>query len=166
VRNRDRFSQTQQQPGGRVSPTAMVGGVAALLLVLLAAVIWFRGAGTAAAGLTSGDVALPVADFADGQARFYRYAAAGGREVRFFVMRSADGVVRAAFDTCDVCYRERKGYNQDGDTMVCNNCSQRFHSTNINELRGGCNPAPLDRRVEDGRVVITAAALNAGSWYF
>lgn len=165
MRDRNRFAQAGQPREARVSPTVVMGGVAALLFVVLAAVIWFRGSAEAAA-VATGDVSLPAAEFADGQARFYRYTTPEGREVRFFVMRSADGIVRAAFDTCDVCYRERKGYRQDGDVMVCNNCSQRFHSTNINELKGGCNPAPLERRVENGQVVISAAALAAGSWYF
>jgi hypothetical protein len=46
-------------------------------------------------------------------------------------MKSADGVIRAAYDACDVCYRERKGYHQEGDDMVCNNCGRHFPSTSI-----------------------------------
>lgn len=112
------------------------------------------------------DVVLAASTFDDGQARFYRYATAAGREVRFFVMKSADGVVRAAFDSCDVCYRERKGYRQSGDTMVCNNCGQSFPSSRINVQQGGCNPAPLERVVADGQVVLSAAALERGASYF
>jgi uncharacterized membrane protein len=113
-----------------------------------------------------GDVRLDVAQFDDGQARFYRHTNAAGKEIRFFVLRSSDGVIRAAFDTCDVCYRERKGYRQTGDTMVCNNCNQVFRSVDINVLQGGCNPVPLDRIVHNGQVVLTAAALGAGTFYF
>lgn len=113
-----------------------------------------------------GDVVLPVANFADGQARFYRYATAAGREIRFVVMKNSDGVVRAAFDTCDVCYRERRGYRQVGDNMVCNNCGKAFRSVDVNVLQGGCNPAPLERIVRNDQVVLTAAALDAGAWYF
>ena len=29
--------------------------------------------------------------------------------------------------------------------MVCNNCGQKFSSDLINEIKGGCNPAPLER---------------------
>jgi uncharacterized membrane protein len=138
--------------------------------VLLAAVVVTviardRVAGVPAAS-AGADVAVPLAELSDGQARFYRYTTTSGTEVRFFVMKSSDGVVRAAFDSCDVCYREKKGYRQEGDAMVCVNCSQRFRSTDINEVRGGCNPAPLDRTVRDGQVLLSAAALNAGAWYF
>jgi uncharacterized membrane protein len=83
------------------------------------------------------DVSLPVATFADGRARFYRYATSAGREVRFFVMKSSDGVLRAAFDACDTCYRDKLGYHQEGDVMVCNKCGRTFRSVDINVLQGG-----------------------------
>jgi uncharacterized membrane protein len=107
--------------------------------------------------LSAGDVVrLPVSLFADGRARFYRYTTSIGRDIRFFVVRSSDGVVRAAFDACDVCYRERKGYYQDGDDMVCENCGQRFR----------CNPSPLRRTVDGDQIVLSPADLDIGSAYF
>lgn len=154
-----------------LSPTGAVLGVAAVLAVVLVYLIATSGQvkGQAAVtdiGAPGSDVTLPVATFSDGQARFYRYTTAGGREVRFFVMRSSDGQVRAAFDACDTCYRERKGYHQQGDVMVCNNCSRAFRSVDINVLQGGCNPAPLNRTVVGDQVVLTAASLESGTLYF
>ena len=130
--------------------------------------------GTAAAGITAGQtpvraedgvVRLPVADLADGRAAFYTYQS-GDKTIPFFVLRSSDGVIRAAFDACDVCYLSRKGYRQEGDEMVCNNCGSRFPSTKINEVEGGCNPAPLDREVQGDTVVIRATDLESGARYF
>ena len=46
----------------------------------------------------SADLDVPAATFDDGLAHFYRYVTAAGREVRFFVMKSRDGKVRAALD--------------------------------------------------------------------
>ncbi len=112
------------------------------------------------------DVVLDAAQFDDGQARFYRYATAEGRELRFFVMQSSDGVVRAAFDACGECFRSRRGYRQSGDLMVCNACRKRFPSTQINVVKGGCNPVPIDREVQDGRIVLRAAALAQGTTFF
>lgn len=112
------------------------------------------------------DITIPASTLDDGQARFYRYTTAAGRELRLFVMKSADGVVRAAFDACDVCYRERRGYRQDGDAMVCNNCGKAFPSNRINDVQGGCNPAPIERTIANGQVVLRAAALEQGSFYF
>lgn len=113
----------------------------------------------------NGSVTLPVADVSDGAAHYYSYDT-GGKDVKFFVLKSSDGVIRAAFDACDVCYLEKKGYTQDGDFMVCNNCGQKFHSARINEVRGGCNPSPLARSVKDDKVVISAADIRAGAGYF
>jgi uncharacterized membrane protein len=117
-------------------------------------------------GGTGGDVSLPVATFADGAARFYRYTTAAGREVKFFVMKSSDGVVRAAFDACDTCYRERKGYHQQGDVMVCRNCGRTFRSVDINVLQGGCNPAPLERAIAGDQLVLKATSIELGAMYF
>lgn len=115
---------------------------------------------------TGQDVQLPITSLAAGAARFFRYTTAAGREVRFFVMRSSDGVVRAAFDTCDVCYREHRGYRQEGDNMICNNCGRAFRSVDINVISGGCNPAPLQRAIAGDDVLITSAAIESGAIYF
>jgi uncharacterized membrane protein len=112
------------------------------------------------------DVVIPAAQFDDGQARFFTYDASSGETVRFFVMKSGDGVIRAAFDACDVCYREKRGYRQQGDYMLCVNCGQTFHSSHINVRQGGCNPAPLDRALLDGQVVLKATDLEQGAFYF
>lgn len=109
---------------------------------------------------------LAAASFADGKARFYKYTTVVGREIKFFVLRSSDGIVRAAFDACDVCYRERKGYHQSGDAMVCNNCGRSFRSVDVNVITGGCNPGSLQRTLDGDQVAIAAASIEAGAGYF
>ena len=112
------------------------------------------------------EVSFPLQAFADGQAQYFQYPTSNGVTVRFFILRSSDGVVRAAYDACDVCWREGKGYYQDGDFMVCRNCGQRFASVKVNEIKGGCNPAPLDRTVVGDKLVIKIADIVQGSQYF
>jgi uncharacterized membrane protein len=104
--------------------------------------------------------------FSDGKARHFEYETPEGIAVKYFVLKSSDGVIRAAFDACDVCWPAGKGYYQDGDVMVCRNCSRRFASVRVNEVKGGCNPAPLQRRVENGQLVIETADLLTGRRYF
>ena len=111
-------------------------------------------------------VAIPVAEVNDGKARFYSYKAGDGRDVKFFVMKSSDGVYRAALDTCDVCYRAKKGYVQHGDQMVCRKCGQSFPSALVNDVSGGCNPVPVERRIENGNIVIAATTLENAKNYF
>ncbi len=112
-----------------------------------------------------GLVTYPVAMFADGKARHFDFKD-GQHTIRYFVIKSADGVLRAAFDACDVCWPAGKGYYQEGDVMVCRNCGRKFASHKVNEVKGGCNPAPLNRRVEGDRLVIEADDIRAGKGYF
>jgi uncharacterized membrane protein len=113
----------------------------------------------------NGRVSIPVSQVSNGKAHYFRFED-GGVELKFFLVKSSDGVVRAAFDACDVCFHEKKGYSQDKDFMVCNNCGMRFHSSRINEVEGGCNPSPLTRTVEGEAIVITASDLATGKRYF
>jgi uncharacterized membrane protein len=112
-----------------------------------------------------GKVSFAAADFNDGKAKFYRFKGQTG-PIDFFVVRSHDGVIRSAFDTCDVCYKALKGYRQEGDDMVCNNCDQRFKTNMINVVKGGCNPAPLKRQHAGEKIVIAANDIENGAWYF
>lgn len=112
-----------------------------------------------------GKIRFAAADFDDGKARFYRFNGKAG-PVNFFVVRSHDGVIRSAFDTCDVCYKARKGYRQEGNDMVCNNCDQRFRTDMVNVVKGGCNPAPLQRQLIGETIVLSTNDIEKGAWYF
>jgi uncharacterized membrane protein len=107
----------------------------------------------------------PESHFTDGTAKFFQHQH-GDITIKYFILKSSDGVIRAAFDACDVCWPAGKGYYQDGDHMVCRNCGRRFASVRINEIKGGCNPAPLNRSVKDGQVVIQVKDLLEGKGYF
>jgi len=120
---------------------------------------------TATASASGEMVSMPVSTFDDGKAHYFQHKI-GDLTIRYFVVKSADGVLRAAFDACDVCWPAGKGYAQDGDFMVCRNCGQRFHSTKVNEVKGGCNPAPLERRVENGKLIIRVSDILEGKTYF
>jgi len=112
-----------------------------------------------------GVVRLPVSTFDDMKAHHYTYMHQG-RPIEFFVLKSQDGTVRAAFNACDVCYGSKKGYTQDGDHMICNNCGRRFPADQINVVHGGCNPSPLGRVVEGATLLITVEDLISGQGYF
>jgi uncharacterized membrane protein len=112
------------------------------------------------------EISYPVSQFADGKAKFFEYKLPDGIMVKYFILKSSDGVIRAAFDACDVCWSAGKGYQQKGDFMVCRNCGRQFASTRINDVTGGCNPAALKRREESGKVVIDTADIAKGRKYF
>lgn len=113
----------------------------------------------------SGEVRILLSDVDDGKAHHYSYQDQD-REIKFFVVKSGDGVVRVAFDACDVCFPAKKGYTQDGEYMVCNNCGRLFHASQINVVDGGCNPAPLHRETVGDNLVIKVADILEGARFF
>ena len=169
-------------------PTAKASGTTQVLVVIIAALVGVTaylvmsglggnpsalpGALQVAAGRVTaksvsadgGAVSLPLSELT-AKAAFYKFTTTSGKEVRFFAMKSSDGVYRAALDACDVC-EGRLGYHQEGDDMVCNKCGNHFHSAQINEVKGGCNPVGLQRKVEGDRLVIKSAELEQGAEYF
>ena len=110
-------------------------------------------------------VSFPATLFEDGKARHFQHVA-GEFKIKYFVLKSSDGIIRAAFDACDVCWPAGKGYYQEGDYMVCRNCGRKFASVLVNEVKGGCNPAPLNRMVENGKVIIEVKDILDGRQYF
>ena len=113
----------------------------------------------------NGTIRLPLSTFEDGEAHYYTYMN-GDSPIEFFVLKSNDGIVRAAFNACDVCFHAQAGYSKDGDEMVCNNCGLHFPSNKINEIKGGCNPSPLQRTVEGDMLVLLADHIVGGAEYF
>ena len=112
-----------------------------------------------------GNLYISIKNLSDGKAQYFRTKADDGTLVDFFIVQSEDGVIRAAIDSCDVCYRSGKGYVQDGDVMVCTNCGRRFATDRINEVKGGCNPAPLTRVIQRETLVISMEDINTNAWY-
>jgi uncharacterized membrane protein len=167
MRNRQQF---MADPPHRRGPSWNVVLIAAAALFFGVAILLAsrgtRGGADTLAAASGADLVVAESAFTDGRARFYSYTTGVGQTIRFFVMKSADGVVRAAMDACTVCYRQRMGYRQEGDQMVCNKCGQAFASNRINVATGGCNPIPLTREVAGGRVTVNAAALEAAAIHY
>lgn len=168
-RNRKR-QQFEQPARSGLQPKYVIGTAAGLFLVLFMFIAF--GGSAKSSGMmpvtpgADGKVRIPLADVNDGNARFYEYRAAGGKAVRFFVIKSSDGVYRAAADACDVCYRYKMGYHQEGDDMVCNKCGRHFPSKEVNVITGSCNPNGVPRAIEGGNLLIASADLDARAEMF
>jgi uncharacterized membrane protein len=115
---------------------------------------------------TGSSVSLPVAKLDDGKAHFYKFEG-GGKEIAFFVVKASDGSFHTAFDACDVCFREKKGYEQNGDAMVCKNCNNRFAINRIGPHEaGGCNPSYLPHQIRGEFIIIDVNDLKTGARFF
>jgi uncharacterized membrane protein len=140
---------------------------AGIFILVIAGVYIFNQLGRPKAVAYGKEIVQPVSLFEDGKARHFQLDTKDGLTIKYFVIKSSDGVIRAAFDACDVCWPSGKGYVQKGDYMVCRNCGKRFASIKVNVLRGGCNPAPLTRKVVGDNLVIQVKdILEEGSKYF
>lgn len=150
------------------SPVTLLLIVISLLVTASALVGWLGIPGTGgekSVTASAGKVTILLADLNDGQAHFYSYKGQGGK-IPFFVIKGKDGTVRAAFDACDVCYREKKGYEQKGEEMICKNCNQAFPVAKIGTVSGGCNPSPLKMTLAGATLEIAVNDLEAGAHYF
>jgi len=113
----------------------------------------------------NGEVRVPLADLDDRAPHFYVYQT-NGKAIRFFLLRDAEGGVRAALDACQNCFRAKRGYRQEGNTVICSNCGMSFKYETIGIVTGGCNPIPLARKMAGQVVVLKAKDLEAGAKYF
>jgi uncharacterized membrane protein len=149
----------------------LVAAIGVVLIAGAAAFYVFQGGvattatASAPAATNSTFVSFPVSLFDDGKARHFEHVD-GNMTIRYFVLKSSDGIIRAAFDACDVCWPAGKGYYQEGDNMVCRNCGRRFASVLVNEVQGGCNPAPLNRNLENNKLIIQIKDIQQGRQYF
>ncbi len=115
---------------------------------------------------SNGTITLPAAKLSDGKVRFYKFED-GGKEISFFAVKAPDGSIRTAFDACDACYRSKKGYEQQGDKMNCNNCNQKFAINRLGpNASGGCNPGYLPHQLNGAAISIKASDLRDGAKYF
>jgi uncharacterized protein YcfL len=102
-------------------------------------------------------------------AKFYPYES-NGIKMEVLALKGKDGTVRAAFNTCQVCYSSGKGYYvQEGDVLVCQNCGNRFTADMVGKTKGGCNPVPISdtSKVDDGdKIIIDKNYLDKNKAYF
>ena len=103
----------------------------------------------------SGNIVIDTTNIGS-KASFYTYDAEG-TIIGLFAVKSSDGTIRMAFNTCQVCNPAPKAYFvQSGKNFICQNCGNSFSTDNIGKERGGCNPIPIttDERI-DGENTIT-----------
>lgn len=112
-------------------------------------------------------VKIPLSEISQ-TAKWYEYDS-NGVKIKFFVVKASDGNIKTGFDACDICYKFKKGYRQEGDYLVCNNCGKRFAINDLgseNKNPGGCWPGYLPNYVDGSNLVIQKSDLENGRWKF
>lgn len=98
--------------------------------------------------LKNGEVVLNDSIFDDNQTRFYNVKMPDGKIIYFFVVKDKNGIYRAAANACQVCFKTYKGFRQEGNDIVCNNCGNHYPIEKIATEKGGCNPGPISQNLE------------------
>jgi high-affinity iron transporter len=141
----------------------LLASAAVCVVVVLALTAEFLYARAAAApapatALTApgGQVRIPVARLVDASLHVFSVDA-GGAMVRFLVIRKSNGGFGTALDACQIC--GSAGYRQDGQNIICRNCSSAIYIPTIGQT-GGCNPIGVGSRIEGTDLVIDLTALT------
>ena len=88
---------------------------------------------------SGGNLTIPVDELTE-NAVFYP-ANVDGTEMEVIAVKTSDGTIRTAFNTCQICYDSGNGYyKQEDDKLVCQNCGNSFTMDQVGETAGGCNP--------------------------
>ncbi len=93
-----------------------------------------------------------------------------GLNMEILAAKDADGTLRTAFNTCQVCNGSRKAYFvAEGDHVVCQNCGNSFARADVGVLSGGCNPYPIfaeSREDNESRVRLSYSFLDSARSLF
>lgn len=168
-RNKAAAAQAPAKTNLLLPAAAVLVGLAALGSVLVPQLLPARADASAAVDAASPTSAAPAADAsfltegidpaAIGTTASYFDYDADGTTVELFAVQDADGGVRMALNTCQVCNGSPYAYfEQQGDTFVCQNCGNAFAASRIGVESGGCNPVPVTADAyteEEGRIYVS-----------
>lgn len=110
------------------------------------------------------EVRVPVSQVNDYNLHAFEMRRSTSQKVRWIIIQKpGSAAFGVGLDACDVC--GSAGYYQRGDTVVCKKCDVVMNTTTIG-LAGGCNPVPLESRIQGGNIVIPMQALIDGERRF
>lgn len=139
------------------------------ILLIALALLALSGCGKKEATVEAGgDLEIPVSELSE-KIQIYPFTV-DGVNMEVLAAKDADGTVRTAFNTCQVCNGSRKAYFvAQGDHVVCQNCGNSFGREDVGVLSGGCNPYPIfaeDREDTEDTVKIAYDYLNDAKGLF
>jgi uncharacterized membrane protein len=113
--------------------------------------------------IVGGLVTIPLERVGDGHLHRFAYDAPDGTQVRFIVIKKNDVSYGVGLDACEIC--GPTGYYERDDEVVCKLCDVVMNKSTIG-FKGGCNPVPLDFRIEGGAMLIDTRNLDDESVRF
>ncbi|OGU12423.1 MAG: hypothetical protein A2075_02405 [Geobacteraceae bacterium GWC2_58_44] len=114
----------------------------------------------------AGLIKIGVDRVKDGKLHRYAIVTDDGHVVRFFLINRSMGLgskIGVVYDACMLC--GDMGYIQEKNEVICIACNVRIFLPSIGKA-GGCNPIPLEHKIEADQVLLSVEELDKGAKYF
>jgi len=92
----------------------------------------------------------------------YQY---NGKQINFFILRLDSGV-QSYLDACASCYHNKQGYRPEDGAVTCRYCNIKFPVYKLEKGLGSCYPIKLEGKTEEGKYLISRAALENAATMF
>jgi uncharacterized membrane protein len=97
-------------------------------------------------------VKVSLDQVSDGHLHRFAYVTENGKQIRFIVVKKTNGSsYGVGLDACDIC--GETGYYERNGQVVCKLCDVVMNINTIG-FKGGCNPIPIDYRIENGYIIV------------
>lgn len=113
--------------------------------------------------IVDGVIQLPLDLFEDNLLHRYEYKSYNGLNVRFIVIKKAEGSYGVCLDACEIC--GPSGYFMRDNDVVCKLCDVVMNKGTIG-FKGGCNPIPIEYMVHDKKIKIPLRVLDSMDYIF
>ena len=107
---------------------------------------------------TDGDnFTIPFDQVNDGHLHRFGYTTDNDVVIRFIIIQKPNSASYGiGLDACEIC--GETGYYEKNGQVVCNLCDVIMNINTIG-FKGGCNPIPIDYRIENGNIVVPVERL-------
>lgn len=109
-----------------------------------------------------GFVKIAKSKLMDGDMHRFSYKV-DGSEIKFLLLHKGSGVFGIALDACQIC--GAAGFYKKDDNIICSACDSVINKSTLG-FQGGCNPLPLNYKVDKKYITISEPDLKAASKYF
>ena len=99
----------------------------------------------------------------DGHLHRFVYRASTGENVRYIVILKGGSAYGVGLDACEIC--GATGYYERDNQVICKLCDVQMNKATIG-TRGGCNPIPVEYRIEEGKLKIPQTELEKNAKIF
>ena len=110
-----------------------------------------------------GSVDVDLETIKDGHLHRFVYHASTGENVRYIVILKGGSAYGVGLDACEIC--GATGYYERDNQVICKLCDVQMNKATIG-TKGGCNPIPIEYRIEEGKLKVPQAELEKNAKIF